>query len=286
MSADQLLAHVTTDEPAMTLTAERLLRLGRRGHRRRLLGAIGGGGGALAVALGVFLAQLPGTPAPQVDTPQAVCLREVPIDATAPGDVTTDPANDSLHPSQSSANARARTKVAEPVAPTEAQLTTMSCAAVHTTLGFLPGRTFFPHGYRGQAAFQAIWFADGQMTLAQGRAVGGGTVSVAVSAQLSDQPPPTQDQLRTDEPWKSMDHVQLNNLPNGMVVLSYTDQLPLGGAAPVDQNVVTVWTGHTVVNATSDNSRSVRPADAGGPPLLNLDQLRQLALNADFALYG
>lgn len=69
-------------------------------------------------------------------------------------------------------------------------------------------------------------------------------------------------------------------------MLSYTDQSPFGETVAVEQNVVTVWTGRAVVTATSDNSRSVRPLEADGLPLLSLDQLRQLALNPGFALSG
>jgi hypothetical protein len=277
MSADELLAYVTADEPPMALTADRLLTLGRRRHRLRLLSAIGGGGGAIAVALGVLVAQLPGTPAPQFATPQAACLREVPIDAAAPGDVVGDP-NNPLDPTASAAP--------ELVPPTEEQLTAVSCAAVRGVLGLVHGKTFFPHGYRGQAAFQATWFPYGGMIMAQGRAIGGGAVSVSVSAQKANEHPPTQEQLRTDEPWKSMDHVQLDNLPDGAAVLTYTAQLPLGESVGAHRNFVTVWTGHTIVTATSDNLRSVRPADAGGPPLLSLDQVRQLALDPAFAVFG
>ena len=73
MSADDLYAYVTADEPPMTLTAAGLLTRGRRRHRLRMLGTFGGGG-ALAVAMVMFLVQLPATPpAPALST-EAACL--------------------------------------------------------------------------------------------------------------------------------------------------------------------------------------------------------------------
>jgi hypothetical protein len=83
-----------------------------------------------------------------------------------------------------------------------------------------------------------------------------------------------------------MDHVQLENLPNGLVVLYFPDLMQLGDGLTATEYRALVWTGHTLVTASSNNQRSAQPLEFSGPPLLTLDQVRQLALDPDFALYG
>ncbi|WP_027345176.1 hypothetical protein [Hamadaea tsunoensis] len=280
MIADELIAYVTADEPPMHLTADRLIAMGLRRRRLRVLGSVGGGGGALAVALAVLLAQLPGsTPQPRMLTPMAACLADVPIDPAVTGDVTEDPLHGHLDPSAS--------PVASPPPATEEQLTAVGCTAAREVMALLPAARFYPHSYRGVPAFQASWTNEGMwQVFSAARVAGGGTVGVTVGPQTAGNPPITRRQLTTQEPWKEMPGVRLEDDGSGVVVVSYTEQLPMGDGKSITQNIALVWTGHTVVTVTADNARSIRPVDIGGQPVLTVEQVRGLALNPGFALFG
>lgn len=280
MIADELLAYVTEDEPPMHLTAQRLVTLGRRRRRLRLLGSIGGGGVAVAVALAVFFAQLPGTThRPQVLTPMAGCLAGVPIDSSAPGDLTGNPL---VRPSL---DIPLPSPVASPPPATEDQLSQVGCTAAREVPALLPGRRFYPHDNRAWPAFQAVFRnADVWSISTQGRLVGGGEVTIMVSPQFDS--PPTQEQLKTDLPWKDMPGIRLEDDGTGVVVMTYTDRMPMGDGKTMTDNMAEVWTGHTFIMVGAGNMLSVSPLDFGGTPPLTVEQVRQLALNPGFAVFG
>ncbi|WP_027344696.1 hypothetical protein [Hamadaea tsunoensis] len=282
MSADELYAYVTTDEPSMVLTADRVLALGRRRKRNRLLGSIGGGT-AVAVAALVFWAQLPGPADPVV--PAAACLREVPVDRQAAGDVTVDPLASSTRPPT-------------PATVTDQMLNQVGCTMVHAVKRLLPGTRFYPHEVRAAAAFQPFWFGpdhprndqDGGIE-SVGRVPGLGLIAVVVGDRDSSNPPPTQEELRTDSSWQKRQNVERTQFADGSVLLSYQEFTTLDDLVLMKQRIVEFWTGHTHVLATSTDLLVAAFADAtpnsvSGTPPLTIAQLEELAQDPGFAVFG
>lgn len=144
---EQLLAHVTHDEPPMTLTSAGLI---AQGARRRTLRVAGMTGAALtAVALvGVLLYAPPSGSAPPVAalSAEAECLARVPIVPGATPDVTADPLVHMSPPAD----------LPTPTVFDSDLKTRVTCYLVDAIPAMIPGVQFTPVNYRGDPPFAAI----------------------------------------------------------------------------------------------------------------------------------
>ncbi|NUT35705.1 MAG: hypothetical protein HOV79_21835 [Hamadaea sp.] len=263
---EQLLAHVTQDEPPMTLTSTGLLAHGARRRRIRIGGLTGTALTAIAL-IGVLLYAPPSGSAPPAAalSAEAECLARVPLVPGATPDITADPL---VHMSPP-------VDLPTPTVVDTDLKTRVTCHLVDTVPAMLPGVRFMPVTWRGDVPFEAIG-EDGGLRLSARTPTGGFGVKIMPAKEHNPkiyESPHFQGTVET--------------LPDGTKVAVVDDRGFLGGDGESRHLLVEYITARTRITVSTDNVHQVQPDPiAFGPALLTKEQLIQLASSPQLAVFG
>ncbi|MEV0267576.1 hypothetical protein AB0H43_02260 [Hamadaea sp. NPDC050747] len=219
-----------------------------QGARRRLFRLSAFSAVALvALSFAGFL--LPSNEPRTVLSGEAPCLARVPLVSDVTPDITADPL-----------------AASSPLLPTDPALAErVSCYLVDAVPALLPGVRYLPSTWRAAAPFQTVGLSDQLLSSARTP-----TGSLNVTISRSSTSPPRFDSTVS--------------LPDGREVMIESHRDLLGPGSRV--LMVLFQTGATLITASADNYRTLRPPTFGGDPILTQAQLIQLVTAPSLAIYG
>lgn len=219
-----------------------------QGARRRLFRFSAFAAVALVAAVIVGFA-LPSNEPRTVLSGEASCLARVPLVPGATPDITADPL-----------------AASSPLSPVDsATATRVSCSLIDAVSTLLPSARYLPSTWRASAPFQTVSSSDHLLSSAR---TPNGSLTVTISRATGSLP--------------SFESTVF--LPDGRQVMVETQRDLLG---PGSLMIMVVFqTGGTLVTASTDNYRTVRPPAFGGAPILTQAQLVQLVTAPSLAIYG